>query len=154
LDLLHGLLRDQRDTATQKLLSPLSQRLTHYLHLLFPSASLQVDESLAPGALLRDGARDDLSDLSFGTQEQLGILLRFAYADLLKSAGRPTLLILDDALVHTDDQRREWMKRALFDAALRHQILMFTCHPEAWRDLGVPQRALPDAGQSRAGVPA
>jgi hypothetical protein len=30
------------------------------------------------------------------------------------------------------------MKRILFDAASRHQILLFTCHPEKWRDLGVP----------------
>ena len=37
------------------------------------------------------------------------------------------------------------MKRALFDAATRHQILMFTCHGEAWRDLGVAQRRIGDA---------
>jgi hypothetical protein len=30
------------------------------------------------------------------------------------------------------------MKRILFDAAQRHQILLFTCHPERWRDLGAP----------------
>jgi hypothetical protein len=30
------------------------------------------------------------------------------------------------------------MKRILFDAASRHQILLFTCHPEKWQDLGVP----------------
>jgi hypothetical protein len=30
----------------------------------------------------------------------------------------------------------------LFDAAQRHQVLLFTCHPEDWRDLGVPVRSL------------
>lgn len=34
------------------------------------------------------------------------------------------------------------MKRALFDAAQRHQVLLFTCHPAHWRDMGVPLRAL------------
>lgn len=143
LDLLHGLLLEQRDVATQRLQAPLAQRLTHYLRLLFPEASMRLDETLAPGSLVREGLEDDIASLSFGTQEQLGILVRFAYADLLQAAGRPTLLILDDALVHTDEQRREWMKRALFDAAARHQILMFTCHANAWKDLGVAQRQLP-----------
>jgi uncharacterized protein YhaN len=34
------------------------------------------------------------------------------------------------------------MKRALFDAAQRHQVLLFTCHPEHWRDMGVALRPL------------
>jgi hypothetical protein len=34
------------------------------------------------------------------------------------------------------------MKRILFDAATRHQILVFSCHPEAWRDLGVAARSI------------
>jgi hypothetical protein len=35
------------------------------------------------------------------------------------------------------------MKRALYDAATRHQFLIFTCHPQAWHDLGVAARPLP-----------
>jgi hypothetical protein len=34
------------------------------------------------------------------------------------------------------------MKRVLYDAATRHQILVLTCHPAAWRDLGVAPRRL------------
>lgn len=75
--------------------------------------------------------------LSFGAREQMGLISRLAYADLLKEAGRPTLIILDDALVHSDHSRLDQMKRILFDAAQRHQILLFTCHPDHWRDLGV-----------------
>ena len=77
-----------------------------------------------------------------GAREQMGVVARFAYADLLKEAGKPTLLILDDALVHTDADRLAQMKRVLYDAATRHQILLFSCHPEAWRDLGVAARTL------------
>ena len=79
---------------------------------------------------------------SFGAREQMGLISRLAYADLLKEAGRPTLIILDDALVHSDAQRLEQMKRILFDAGQRHQILLFTCHPGNWRDLGVAPREL------------
>lgn len=142
LELLSTLLAGKRDAATQRLQAPLARRLSHYLALLFPESALRLDEALLPAALQRAGGEDPLDALSFGTREQLGILARFAYADLLREAGRPTLLLLDDALVHTDDGRRDLMKRALFDAATRHQILMFTCHGEAWRDLGVEQRRI------------
>ena len=81
--------------------------------------------------------------LSFGAREQLGLISRFAYADLLQQAGRPTLLILDDALVHSDAPRLAQMKRVLFDAAQRHQVLLFTCHPQNWQDMGVALRPLP-----------
>ncbi|AHV93197.1 GTP-binding protein [Bordetella holmesii] len=142
LDLLWRLLDEQRETATRRLLQPLAERLAHYLGLLFPGADLRLDEQLLPVALARGGIEDALAALSFGTREQLGLLARLAYADLLQQAGRPTLLVLDDALVHSDDSRRERVKRALFDAATRHQILLFTCHAQAWQDMGVPVRQL------------
>ena len=139
LDLLLRLLSDKRAAAT----SGCSRWRAGCVitGLLFPEAALRLDDALLPAALQRAGGEDALDSLSFGTREQLGILARFAYADLLQEAGRPTLLVLDDALVHADEGRRDFMKRALFDAATRHQILMFTCHGEAWRDLGVAQRA-------------
>lgn len=72
----------------------------------------------------------------------LGVISRLAYADLLQQAGRPTLIILDDALVHRDMQRPAQRKRVLFDASQRHQVLLFTCHPELWRDLGASPRPI------------
>ncbi|SAI54888.1 GTP-binding protein [Bordetella ansorpii] len=143
LDLLWRLLGERRTAATQRLLEPLARRLGHYLNLLMPGAQLRLDDALLPAGLRRGGEEDTLGALSFGTREQLGVLARLAYADLLREAGRPTLLILDDALVHADEGRRDLMKRALFDAASRHQILLFTCHPQDWKDMGVPVRQLP-----------
>ena len=142
LDLLWRLLGEQRESATRRLLQPLAERLAYYLDLLMPGADLRLDEQLLPVALARQGGEDGLADLSFGTREQLGLLARLAYADLLQAAGRPTLLVLDDALVHADAGRRDQIKRALFDAATRHQILLFTCHAPAWQDMGVPLRNL------------
>ncbi|MCY0389391.1 AAA family ATPase [Robbsia sp. Bb-Pol-6] len=142
LQLLWTLLNEKRDAATLRLQAPLVRRLNHYLALLFPGARLQLGDDLLPVDLHRADQQDALHSLSFGTREQLGLLVRLAYADLLREAGRPTLLLLDDALVHADAQRRALIKRALFDAALRHQILMFTCHGEAWQDLGAAQRTV------------
>ena len=74
----------------------------------------------------------------------MGLISRLAYADLLQQAGRPTLIVLDDALVA---QRRatpgaDEARAVRRDAAQRHQVLLFTCHPADWRDMGVPVRAL------------
>jgi hypothetical protein len=146
LDHLLQLLRDKRRALTRKLQAPLQKHLNRYLQLLFAQASLEIDENLSPGPLTRVGAKGSESGafeaLSFGAREQMGVISRLAYADLLQEAGRPTLIILDDALVHSDDERLAQMKRVLFDAATRHQILLFTCHPANWRDLGVGARSL------------
>ncbi|WP_026610553.1 AAA family ATPase [Methylocaldum szegediense] len=146
LDYLLRLLRDKRRALTQKLQAPLQKHLSRYLQLLFPGASLDIDENLSPRSLTRNGSNGtelgDFEDLSFGAREQMGIISRLAYAGLLREAGRPTLIILDDALVHSDEERLAQMKRVLFDAATRHQILLFSCHPAKWRDLGVGARSL------------
>lgn len=148
LDHLLGLLKDKRGALTRKLQAPLQKHLNHYLQLLFPAAHLEIDENLSPGPLTRTGPAGPESGvfeaLSFGAREQMGVISRLAYADLLREAGRPTLIILDDALVHSDDERLSMMKRVLFDAATRHQLLLFTCHPEKWRDIGGRARSLSD----------
>ncbi|HEX3381934.1 MAG TPA: GTP-binding protein, partial [Paraburkholderia sp.] len=144
LSLLDEVLVDERDAALAQLRAPLTERLGYYLKRIFPQSSLALGDDLIPAMLDRDGRAELLDALSFGTREQLGILTRLAYADLLQASGRPTLLMLDDAAVHTDAARRDALKRALIDAATRHQILVFTCHPELWDDLGVRQRAVED----------
>jgi DNA repair ATPase RecN len=145
LDHLLQKLEQRRQALTRRLQAPLQKHLDRYLQLLIPSGHLAVDEHLAPGALTRPGPRGpeaaDFDTLSFGAREQMGVISRLAYADLLKAAGRPTLIILDDALVHSDEQRLAQMKRVLFDAGQRHQVLLFTCHPARWRDMGVLPRA-------------
>ena len=142
LDHLLGLLQEHRRLLTLRLQAPLQKHLTHYLNLLFPGASIAVDENLIPRVLQRNGAHGDLADLSYGAREQLGLISRLAYADLLREANKPTLIILDDALVHSDSDRLDRMKRILYDAARRHQVLLFSCHPEKWADLGVQVRDL------------
>jgi len=142
LSLLVDMLIEERNRAVQQLQSPLTKRLEHYLKWLFPQSAMTLAENLSPFTLGRAEQFEALTSLSYGTQEQLGILARLAYADLLKEAGRPTVLFFDDAAVHTDALRRDAIKQALLDAATRHQIFLFTCHPENWNDLGVEQRGL------------
>ncbi|MFT3820618.1 MAG: AAA family ATPase [Rubrivivax sp.] len=150
-DLLLQRLLQHRQAFTQRLRAPLLRHLDRLLPLLFPGARLALDEQLVPQGLSRppdaergdaDGELAPLASLSYGAREQIGVAVRIAYADWLREAGRPTLLILDDALVHSDEQRLARMKRLLFDAASRHQVLLFTCHGTRWQDMGVPLRPI------------
>lgn len=148
LSLLLTLLQEKRMALTRQLHAPLKARLLHYLNVLFGESSgpvqLTVGDDLMPANLMRQNTQAKLSELSFGAREQMSLISRLAYADLLKDAGRPTLIMLDDALVHSDDARLAHMKRILFDAATRHQILLFTCHPDKWRDVGATPRSILD----------
>lgn len=137
LQLLVEQLDEKRQALTQRLQAPLQKHLDHYVSLLFPQARLALDDQLQPDTFTRGSEFGPVGELSFGAREQMGLISRLAYADLLKEADRPTLIILDDTLVHSDQSRLDDMKRILFDAAQRHQILLFTCHPEKWQDLGV-----------------
>jgi DNA repair exonuclease SbcCD ATPase subunit len=149
LKLLTGLIKQKRAELIQRIRAPLQARMSHYLRMLFPAGSAVVGDDLLPGKIVKAGQFDekpmDFEVLSYGTRQQIGILSRLAYADLLQEAGRPTLIIFDDVLGHADAERRRCMKDIIYDASQRHQILMFTCQPENWRDLGVQPINLLDA---------
>lgn len=144
-------LKDKRSAALRRLQAPLEAHMQHYLQLLLPGGKMELDAQLLPSRVVADATADaaaqrvtgHVAQMSYGTQEQLAIISRLAYADLLLKSGHPTLLILDDALVHSDVQRLAQMKRVLFDAATRHQVLLFTCRPQDWQDAGAVVRMLP-----------
>jgi DNA repair exonuclease SbcCD ATPase subunit len=144
LQLLHDVLVDERDKVVKQLQAPLTGRIEQYLRRMLPQSRLIIADDLTPQALVRESGQGDFKSLSFGTQEQLGVVARLAYADLLKDAGRPTLLIFDDAVTHSDKGRLERIKQLLLQAASRHQVLLLSCHPENWDDVGVPMRAMDD----------
>lgn len=95
------------------------------------------DERLRPTAV-RPTAREveaGIDDLSFGTREQLMLLVRLALARLLGREGQRQCVILDDPLVNTDRPRQRAALRVLEKAATETQILIFTCHPTAYQGL-------------------
>lgn len=152
---LWKVLTEKRSALASSLRAPLQRHLNHYLQILFPGSIIEVSEDLSPGRITRPGANGnetgEFEELSVGAREQIGVVSRLAYADLLREAGKPTLLILDDALVNTDEYRLNQMKRVLYDAASRHQILLLSCHPQAWQDMGVAARDLLQAANSGFG---
>lgn len=146
LTYLRKVLSDKRAEVARSIRAPLQVHMNHYLGIQFPGTTIELDEGLRPARITRPGRFGTESgafeELSGGEREQLGIIARLAYADLLKGAGKPTLVMLDDSLVNSDQAKLAQMKRVLYDASQRHQILVFTCHQENWLDIGVAPRAL------------
>lgn len=66
------------------------------------------------------------------------MVTRIALAQVLKKGGHPATVILDDALVNTDEKRLERMHLVLQKAAEDLQIIILTCRERDFRGLGAP----------------
>ena len=137
LNRLRLALEDARAKARDAYFGPVLRELQPLLSILYPGAQLSIDDqSLLPVTLTRDGQTEAMEILSGGTQEQVAILTRLAFARLFAADGRAVPVILDDALVHSDDDRIEAMFTALHRTARDQQILVLTCRQRAFAALG------------------
>lgn len=142
LALLARSIRDAQRDAARRYLAPVTQRVAPYVARLLPNATLAFTEDLRPQLLVRGGCEESADDLSKGTQEQLAVLTRIAFADLLIEKGKPASLVLDDALVFADDDRFEIMLEILAEAARRMQVIILSCRTRAYRGLEAMRIAL------------
>lgn len=134
---LRRALDEARTKARDAYFGPVLRELQPLLAILHPGAQLTIDDtSLLPATLTRNGQPEALEVLSGGTREQVAILTRLAFARLFATAGRPVPVILDDALVHSDDDRIEAMFDAFHRTARDQQILVLTCRQRAFAALG------------------
>lgn len=134
---LRRALDEARTKARDAYFGPVLRELQPLLAILHPGAQLTIDNtSLLPATLTRNGQPEALEILSGGTREQVAILTRLAFARLFAASGRPVPVILDDALVHSDDDRIEAMFDALHRTARDQQILVLTCRQRAFAALG------------------
>ncbi len=130
-------LETARSHARDAYLRPILSELHPLLGLLFDDATIGFDEkTLLPETITRRGQVEDVERLSGGMREQLSVLTRLAFARLLAKDGRPAPVILDDALVYSDDDRIEKMFDALHRQARDQQIIVFSCRPRAFQRLG------------------
>jgi len=154
LTLLHDTLVDEEQIARETFLAPVRERIEPYLKRLFPGSELMLDDqTLKIMHLRRDGQDEPYERLSIGTREQLAVLARLAFADLLDEHGKKSPIILDDALVYSDDGRFEEMQRILDRAAERLQIIVLTCHERAYFDRGWTTKRLQDSKSATARSP-
>ena len=137
LDRLRKALTATRAAARDLYLKPVMNELVPLLGLLFDDISITFDgDTLLPQIVRRNGLDEDVDRLSGGMREQLSVLTRLAFARLLARDGRPAPVILDDALVYSDDDRIERMFDALHRQSRDQQILVFSCRQRAFARLG------------------
>ena len=140
LDLLSNTLRAAETEAKERYLAPVLNRVRPYLQMLFTNAEIRMDEGLnIIGVTRHAGYEERFDHLSMGTQEQIAVLVRLAFAEMLIDQGAPAAVILDDALVFSDDQRMQLMFDILSHAAQRVQIVVFTCREQLFEGLGAHQ---------------
>ena len=136
-ELLLATLQGAEQAAKERYMAPVVKRVTPYLHMLFPGAAIDCDEQFQITGIVRERQQtESFSGLSVGTQEQIAVLTRLAFADMLLERGQPATIILDDALVYSDPDRMERMFDLLTEAAKRTQILILTCRGELFTRLG------------------
>lgn len=137
LQRLRSALETARGHARETYLRPVMNELRPLLGLLFDDVTISFDEkTLLPHKIARNGQEEDVERLSGGMREQLSVLTRLAFARLLAKDGRPAPVILDDALVYSDDDRIEKMFDALHRQAREQQIIVFSCRQRAFQKLG------------------
>lgn len=133
LKLLRDTLESARNETAAKFVGPVAKRAKRYISQLLPDCDLTFAEDLSLASVSRTGVDESCANLSRGTQEQLAVLTRIAFADLLLEQGKPVSLILDDPLVYSDDGRLDTMIEILTEAATRMQIILLTCRDRAFR---------------------
>ncbi|MFG1184484.1 MULTISPECIES: AAA family ATPase [Xanthobacter] len=142
LALLLKVLKEAQQDAARRYLAPVTRRIEPYVRRLLPSASLSFGEDLKPQLLTRAGREEAAEMLSKGTQEQIAILTRLAFADLLIDKGQPASLVLDDALVFADDDRFDTMMEILSEASGRMQVLVLSCRASAYRAMAATRLSI------------
>ena len=143
LGLLLSTLRAAEQDAKERYLSPVLNRVRPYLQLLFPGAAITIDENLHIVGVVREaGYEEAFHHLSMGTQEQIAVLIRLAFAEMLVEQGHPATVILDDALVFSDNRRMSRMFDILNMAARNVQVIIFTCREQLFEELGGRQLSL------------
>jgi DNA repair exonuclease SbcCD ATPase subunit len=151
LELLLGVLQGAERDAKERYLGPLVRRIRPYLEALFPGADLEVDESFRITAIARGAEGEPFERLSEGTREQIAVLARLALAELLADQGRPAVVVLDDALVFSDDRRIEQMFEILARAAAKLQIIVLTCRERVFQGLAAHRLRLEETQAAGVG---
>ena len=121
----------------EQLNAPLLRHLKPFLNDVFPKAEIVLGDDFEISALSRSGPQGEAFDrLSLGTQEQIAVLVRLAMGAMICERGEDVPVILDDALVFSDDARIEQMFDAISRAGKTQQVIVFTCRARSFASLG------------------
>ena len=122
-----------RDAARARYAEPFARALNRYAAVVFgPDVEFTLGENLEVQARTVADTTISLDQLSGGAREQMGILTRFAIAELAgkTSEGRvPVPVMVDDALGATDPSRLALMNSLFTTVGRDAQVFVLTCFP-------------------------
>lgn len=137
--LLHRTLEEASRETKDRWLGPVRERVRPYLRLIQPGSDIVLnDRTFGIDHLMRGGIPEPFETLSVGAREQIAVITRLALADILHGSGQPSTIILDDALVNTDETRLRAMHLVLQRASQNLQVLVLTCREADFLGLGAP----------------
>lgn len=129
LELTRGFLQDAQNSVHREIAPILVQKVKHWLPLV--TGGRYTDVTVNPTSLdvqvcgpTRHWRSADL--LSYGTAEQIYLLLRVALADYLTRGHDTCPLLLDDVTVHADTARTRDILDMLLQLSTERQIVVFT----------------------------
>lgn len=133
---LYEAMRDERDRARRAYVAPLKEKIEQLGRLVFDASfQVEVSEELRIASRTAGGVTVPFDSLSGGTREQLSLIFRCACAMIVAGEGGAPL-ILDDTLGYTDPERLPLMGAILARAAKECQIVVLTCVPERYGNVG------------------
>ena len=104
-------------------MKPLAKRV-------FPEGIIGIDQtSMDIDKFTRVEISESFGHLSIGTQEQLAILTRLGFAQVLILDGKEYPIILDDQFTFSDDTRLKALQGVPKHISRDLQIIIFTCRP-------------------------
>ena len=149
LELLNNTLTTCRAEARESVVVPLRRAVEPLVRTVFGDAQVAFDRAFGLQAIQRDNAVDSFDALSGGAQEQLALLVRLGMARVLAGDSGLTVM-LDDAIVASDEDRFARMVEAVKDVAEQLQVVLFTCHWERYAP-AVPEAHAIDLAKLAAG---
>jgi len=128
------------EEATSNVARPVAEEASKMFRLIAGAKfeGIEIDSDLCITGIRRKEAPYSvpLEKLSGGEREQVYLALRIALAKVLTQPdGSRELLVIDDALVATDQERLERAMQVLQGLSDKIQTLVLTCHPERYSAL-------------------
>src|SRR5690625_2083632 len=134
--LLHDTVQRYQQETWQRYVAPFQERMSGLGRLVFgPDVQFEISPDLEIMNRTLAGRTVPFPALSTGAQEQIGILSRLACAQLVSNNGGVPVMI-DDALGNSDPTRLEGLGAVLTRAGRDAQVIVLTCTPERYRDVG------------------
>lgn len=142
--LLHDMVQAFKKVQSTALSGPVAELMNRWLVMLTSGSydSIRMDENLLPVGVLNPEYDEELplDYLSYGTREQVIVLLRLAMGVLLSRDER-NLVVIDDRLVNADPVRMRRLCRILEEVAAEHcQVVVATCNDTPYA--GIPAEVI------------